>query len=196
VLWLGIWPAPGSSAELRPLERIAGTARPRGGHAAGQRLRDADERVDVDAPDTEVGHVLHGVNAMLGHVEGALEVRAASEERLRRFVADASHELRTPLASIPRLRRRLPQARPDGARRAAGDPPGGERTAQRMSGLVDDLLLLARSTPRRPARRAPGPCTRAVDIGLPGGRRGSRLRAADPVGRHARPARRRHGRSA
>ncbi len=34
---------------------------------------------------------------MLGQIESAFDERPASEDRLRRFVADASHELRTPL---------------------------------------------------------------------------------------------------
>src|SRR5437763_17197612 len=78
---------------VRPLAHMAETA----GHiAAGdlsQRVEHADER-------TEAGKLGAALNAMLEQIEGAFDERAASEERLRQFVADASHELRTPLTSI------------------------------------------------------------------------------------------------
>ena len=62
-------------------------------------------------PRTEVGQLGAAFNRMLGHVESALARREASENRLRRFAADASHELRTPLAAIrgyAELARRTP----------------------------------------------------------------------------------------
>lgn len=87
---------------LRPLERVAATARQvstlpldRGEVDLGVRVpaRDTD-------PRTEVGQVGAALNRMLGHVAGALAARQASETRVRQFVSDASHELRTPLAAI------------------------------------------------------------------------------------------------
>ncbi|HLX89841.1 MAG TPA: HAMP domain-containing protein, partial [Acidimicrobiales bacterium] len=72
---------------LRPLGDMAETA---GAIAAG----DLSQRVpDVDAR-TEVGQLGVALNTMLGNIEQAFAARAASEERLRRFLADASHELR------------------------------------------------------------------------------------------------------
>ena len=71
-----------------------------------------------------MGQVGGAFNRMLGHVEGALARRAASEARLRRFAADASHELRTPLAAIrgyAELALRNPDAVPPTSRtRCAG----------------------------------------------------------------------------
>ena len=58
------------------------------------------ERVPVDDDRTEVGRLGTAFNRMLGHVASALSAREQSEQKVRRFVADASHELRTPLASI------------------------------------------------------------------------------------------------
>jgi two-component system OmpR family sensor kinase len=99
--------------------------------------------VDTD-PRTEVGQVGAALNRMLGHVSSALQIRQASEARMRRFVADASHELRTPLASIrgyAELTRHrgdeLPPEVTHALRRV-------ESEAVRMTGLVEDLLLLAR----------------------------------------------------
>ncbi len=87
---------------------------------------------------------------MLGQIEGAFDERQESEDRLRRFVADASHELRTPLTSI-RGYAELWRAgaistepeQADAMRRV-------EHEAARMGRLVDDMLLLARLDEGRP----------------------------------------------
>ena len=135
-------------AGLRPLEDIEATA---GAIAAGDLAR----RVERAEPRTEVGRLGLSLNAMLGHIQTAFEARQASEERLRRFVADASHELRTPLTSIrgyAELFRRGAATRPedlaDVMRRI-------EEEATRMGVLVDDLLLLARLDQGRPLERQP-----------------------------------------
>ena len=78
---------------LRPLDRIGATA---GAIAAG----DLSHRIERAESRTEVGRLGLALNAMLTRLEQAFAERRASEERLRRFLADASHELRTPLASI------------------------------------------------------------------------------------------------
>ncbi len=79
--------------DLRPLEEITETA---GAIAHG----DLAQRVTPVDEGTEVGQLGATFNAMLDEIEAAFAQRAASEERLRRFLADASHELRTPLTSI------------------------------------------------------------------------------------------------
>jgi two-component system OmpR family sensor kinase len=99
---------------------------------------------------------------MLDNVEGALEARQYSETRLRRFVADASHELRTPLAAIrgyAELTRRDGAALPEGTAHALTRISS---QAERMSTLVEDLLLLARLDAGRPLERAPVDLTRLV----------------------------------
>jgi two-component system OmpR family sensor kinase len=96
---------------------------------------------------------------MLGQIEAAFEERRASEERLRRFVADASHELRTPLTSIrgyAELFRRGAHERPEDLARSMARI---ETEAGRMGVLVDDLLLLARLDQGRPLERE------SVDLG-------------------------------
>lgn len=88
--------------ELRPLERVADTATrvselplDKGEVVLAERVDDADTDTS-----TEVGRVGAAFNQMLGHISQAFTARQASEDKVRRFVADASHELRTPLASI------------------------------------------------------------------------------------------------
>jgi two-component system OmpR family sensor kinase len=81
---------------------------------------------------------------MLGHVESALVARQRSEDKVRRFVADASHELRTPLASIrgyAELTRRIDAELPEDAIRSLDRI---EAESIRMTALVEDLLELAR----------------------------------------------------
>ncbi|HVA23041.1 MAG TPA: HAMP domain-containing sensor histidine kinase, partial [Chloroflexota bacterium] len=133
---------------LRPLDRIAETA----GEIAGGDLK---RRVSPAGPRTEIGRLGVALNAMLTKIEEAFAARQASEERLRRFVADASHELRTPVASIrgyAELFRRGASTRPEDlamAMRRIEDEAG------RMGHLVDDLLLLARLDEGRPLERQP-----------------------------------------
>jgi two-component system OmpR family sensor kinase len=97
---------------------------------------------------------------MLDNVEGALQARHDSEQRVRQFVADASHELRTPLASIrgyAELSRREREPVPASVSHALSRV---ESEALRMQGLVEDLLLLARLDAGRPLERTP------VDLSL------------------------------
>ena len=142
---------------LRPLNRVAATATSvselpldRGEVALAVRVPDQD----TDS-NTEVGQVGAALNRMLGHVAGALQARQDSEARVRRFVADASHELRTPLASIrgyAELTRRGSQRLPADVVHALGRV---ESEAIRMTGLVEELLLLARLDDGRPTARLP-----------------------------------------
>ncbi|MGN6742848.1 MAG: histidine kinase dimerization/phospho-acceptor domain-containing protein, partial [Amnibacterium sp.] len=136
---------------LRPLRRVASVASnvarmnlDRGNVHLAQRVPDEDTN-----PHTEVGQVGSALNNLLDSVESALAVRQASEEKVRTFVADASHELRTPLASI--------RGYAELTRRFGGDLGEDvqhniariESEAQRMTSLVEDLLLLARLDAQR-----------------------------------------------
>lgn len=141
---------------LRPLHRVAATAARvseltlhSGEPALHERVPDAEAD-----PRTEVGQVGAALNRLLGHVSSALTARQQSETRVRQFVADASHELRTPLASIrgyaELTRRGREEPGPD-TRHALGRI---ESEATRMTGLVEDLLLLARLDAGRPLSSA------------------------------------------
>lgn len=140
--------------QLRPLREVAATAH----RVASLPLASGDiaieERVPMADQSTEVGQVAGAVNTLLDHVEGALDARHRSEQRVRQFVADASHELRTPLATIKgysELARRHPDDA-DGARVALDKV---EQESTRMTELVEDLLLLARLDSGRPLEQAP-----------------------------------------
>ncbi|GAA1773292.1 HAMP domain-containing sensor histidine kinase [Pseudarthrobacter sulfonivorans] len=94
-------------------------------------------------PGTEVGSVGHALNLMLDNVSSALEARQRSETKVRQFVADASHELRTPLTAIrgyTELMRMTENFTPDGRKSLARV----QSQSERMTTLVEDLLLLAR----------------------------------------------------
>ncbi|MFJ8386526.1 sensor histidine kinase [Streptomyces sp. NPDC094438] len=145
---------------LRPLRRMAATA------TEVTRLPLASGEIAMPAPvpdtdpRTEVGQVGAALNHMLGHVGDALAQRQAGEQRLRHFAADASHELRTPVATVRAhaelaLRHRGPV--PDEVRHALGRI---QSETQRMTLLVDDLLLLARLDAGRPLAREPVDLTR------------------------------------
>ena len=157
---------------MRPLDRVTRTARTVAaelgpdGSGLENRVPDAD-------PHTEVGQLAEAVNTMLDAVEREYTARYESEQRLRRFLADASHELRTPLTSLRgyaelvRMRGGLDPEAADSLRRI-------ETEGTRMSGLVDDLLTLARSDRGTIADRVPVDVAAVVDDAVAG------LRAAYP----------------
>jgi len=172
-------------SSLQPLTDIERTAE---AIAAG----DLSRRVPENDPDTEVGRLGRSLNVMLSHIEGSFRARAASEaaarrseeaarhsatlasrseDRMRRFVADASHELRTPLTAIRGYAEYYRQRGgiANGSRIATKPAPLAstteaglsgtdldhliqrvEQEAKRMGVLVDDLLLLARLDQQRP----------------------------------------------
>jgi two-component system OmpR family sensor kinase len=165
---------------LRPLNDIEMTA----GQIA---LGHLDHRVPEGDPRTEVGSLGRSLNAMLTQIERAFHAQEASEqaahqseERMRRFTADAAHELRTPLTTIRGFaahyrqrggasggRSRIPVDGPTEAA-AGGAAPDGlspeelnhlmgrvEAEATRMGMLVEDLLTLARIDQQRPLAKAP-----------------------------------------
>jgi two-component system OmpR family sensor kinase len=135
LLGVGAWFVVGIG--LRPLERMGRTA---GAIAGG----DMSHRVSPATQKTEIGRLGLSLNAMLSRLEEAFAERQESEDRLRRFLADASHELRTPLASIRGYAELLRIG-------AAGDAEDQQKAMQRiedeaarMGVLVEDLLTLAR----------------------------------------------------
>ena len=111
---------------------------------------DLSRRVSPAEERTEVGRLGLALNAMLARLERAFAERRASEESLRRFLADASHELRTPLASI----RGYAELFRTGAARDGENTEKAmrriEEEAARMGVLVEDLLTLARLEEQRP----------------------------------------------
>ena len=168
-------------ANLRPLVEIEETA---------EEIADGhlNRRVPERDPRTEIGSLGRSLNIMLSQIETAFHSREESEaaahqseERMRRFIADASHELRTPLTAIRGFAEYYRQrgglvphwdksasASADTADRGAPDMGAGltpddldrimhrvETEAARMGLLVEDLLLLARLDQQRPLARQP-----------------------------------------
>ena len=141
--------------DLRPLETMAVTA---DAIAAGDLAR----RVQPAEPRTEVGRLGLSLNTMLSRIEEAFAERAATEEKLRRFLADASHELRTPLTSI--------RGYSEVFGRAKDDPENLElamrrieEESKRMGVMVEELLVLARLGEGRKPEKLPVDLARVVD---------------------------------
>ena len=139
------------SYALRPLRRVAEVA----GEVAALPLTSQEHRItarvaesDTD-PGNEVGIVGNTLNRLLANVDGALADLAASDRRMRQFLADASHELRTPLAAIlgyAELTRQESDALPETTEYALARI---EAESRRMTSLVADLLLLSRLDERQ-----------------------------------------------
>lgn len=128
---------------FRPLTRIEDTA-------AQIAVGDLTQRIDVPDTDDEVASLSRSLNAMLARIEQSFAVREANEAKMRRFIADASHELRTPLAAVGGYAELYRQGALPTADAVTGAMGRIESEAHRMSGLVEDLLTLARLDGERP----------------------------------------------
>jgi len=133
---------------LKPLSDVEDTAAQIAAGDLSARLPDAK-------PTTEVGRLTTSLNTMLARIEESFAIRKTSEDKLRRFVADASHELRTPLTAI----RGFAELHRQGA--VAGDEDTKQLLSRiegesvRMGSLVEDLLLLARLDQAREMEHLP-----------------------------------------
>ena len=124
---------------MTPLKRIEKTAAK---IAAG----DLSQRIPSAPENTEVGSLAASLNSMLTRIESSFHEQEETTDKMKRFVSDASHELRTPLAAIHgyaelyKMQRDMPGA----LERADESIEHIERSSQRMTVLVEDLLSLAR----------------------------------------------------
>ena len=133
---------------LKPLEAVEDTAE---AIAAG----DLSARLPAAKPDTEVGRLTTSLNTMLARIEESFTARVESENKLRRFVADASHELRTPLTAIRGFAELHRQGAVIGEEKTKELINRIEKESVRMSSLVEDLLLLARLDQSRELAKEP-----------------------------------------
>ncbi|UOQ56416.1 HAMP domain-containing histidine kinase [Leucobacter allii] len=115
---------------------------------------DYSKRIMVASPHTEVGHLGESLNIMLDRLDGSLEERARTIERMRRFIGDASHELRTPLVSVRGYAELYRMGALQEGEQTAQAMERIEKEAIRMTSLVEDLLALARLDERRPLELA------------------------------------------
>ena len=123
---------------MRPVKALTGLA------SRISRTRDPSERIPVPDTEDEVGELARTMDGMLQALDEAHSEREQSLERQREFVADASHELRTPLTSI-HANLELLQAAGLGSEDDRHAVDSALTSTKRMSGLVSDLLLLARA---------------------------------------------------
>jgi len=122
---------------LKPLSKIEDTAAAIADGNLSARLPEVNS-------NTEVGRLTGSLNTMLSRIEESFAIRSESENKLRRFVADASHELRTPLTAIRGFAELHRQGAVVGEEKTKELISRIERESIRMSSLVEDLLLLAR----------------------------------------------------
>ncbi len=123
---------------MRPIKGLTGLAR------QITSTRDPSKRIPTPAADDEVGELARTMDGMLQALDEARSEREQSLERQREFVADASHELRTPLTSI-QANLELLEAAGKGSEDDRHTVDSALSSTKRMSGLVSDLLLLARA---------------------------------------------------
>jgi len=140
---------------LRPLVAVEETAEKIAAGDLSARLPDAK-------PDTEVGRLVSSLNAMLARIEESFAARTASENKLRRFVADASHELRTPLTAIRGFAELHRQGAVTGEAATSELVGRIENESVRMGALIEDLLMLARLDQSRDLVNSPVNLTELV----------------------------------
>jgi two-component system OmpR family sensor kinase len=136
------------NVSLRPLLDVEVTA-------AAIADGDLSARLPEAKGTTEVGRLSRSLNTMLERIEDSFAVKAASESKLRRFVADASHELRTPLTAIRGFAELHRQGAVSGEEKTKELIGRIEKESIRMGSLVEDLLFLARSDEARPLVKEP-----------------------------------------
>ena len=141
---------------LRPLADAEETAEEIAAGNLSARMPEAN-------PSTEVGRLVASLNAMLARIEEAFSVRTESEEKLRRFVADASHELRTPITAIRGFSELHRQGAVSGEKETAELIGRIENESKRMGALVEDLLLLARLDQAREMESKPVDINKVVE---------------------------------
>jgi two-component system, OmpR family, sensor kinase len=131
---------------MRPIKSLTGLAR------QITSTRDPSKRIPVPETEDEVGELARTMDGMLQALDEARSEREQALDRQREFVADASHELRTPLTSIQANLEML-QAAEAGTEDDQHAVDSALTSTRRMSGLVSDLLLLARADAGRQLAR-------------------------------------------
>jgi two-component system, OmpR family, sensor kinase len=125
---------------MRPIATLTSTAQ----EIAA--TRDPSKQLSQPTAEDEVAELTHTLQEMLNALDASQTEREAAMQKQREFVADASHELRTPLTSIlanlELLEAQLGKVDYGEERELAAS---AVRSSQRMSRLVSDLLILARS---------------------------------------------------
>jgi signal transduction histidine kinase len=117
---------------------------------------DLSKRLPVARPKDEIGRLTTTINKLLGRLEAAFARREETLSRQRRFAADASHELRTPLTSITGYARMLKDWGIEDPKTSQEGIAAILEESERMRGLVESLLTLARGDSGAPLEIASG----------------------------------------
>ena len=136
-------------AALSPVSAVARSAR---------RITESDlsKRLPVVRPKDEIGRLAATMNKLLGRLEAAFARQEEALSRQRRFAADASHELRTPLTSIAGYARMLDKWGLEDPKTTREGVTAILEESERMMGLVEGLLALARGDADAPLELSPG----------------------------------------
>jgi two-component system, OmpR family, sensor kinase len=135
-------------AALSPVSAVARSAR---------KITESDlsKRLPVVRPKDELGLLTATINKLLGRLEAAFARQEEALSQQRRFAADASHELRTPLTSIAGYARMLRDWGLEDPKTAREGTVAILEESERMRGLVESLLTLARGDTETPLELAP-----------------------------------------
>jgi len=117
---------------------------------------DLSMRLPITRPKDEIGRLTVTINKLLGRLEAAFARQEEALSHQRRFAADASHELRTPLTSIAGYARMLKDWGLEDPKTAREGVAAILEESERMRGLVESLLALARSDAEAPLELVPG----------------------------------------
>ena len=125
---------------LRPLRRASDAAQ---AITLGD-LQQRERLLPLMKGDDEVSRIAASLSIMGEQLERATKAQQSSEQRFRRFISDASHQLRTPLTSIRGFTEVLMRGAKDDPETALRVLKLIKSEAERMTRLINDLLLLAR----------------------------------------------------
>jgi two-component system OmpR family sensor kinase len=128
------------SRAMRPIAMLTKTTR------EVANTRDPSRHIPEPTTEDEVGELTRSLQQMLAALDASQADREAAMQKQREFVADASHELRTPLTSVlANLELLEIQLENGGGAEEVEIVTSAVRSSKRMSRLVSDLLILARS---------------------------------------------------
>lgn len=125
---------------LRPLRRASDAAQ---AITLGD-LQQRERLLPLISGDDEVSRIAASLSIMGEQLERATNAQQSSEQRFRHFISDASHQLRTPLTSIRGFTEVLMRGAKDEPETALRVLKLIKGEAERMTRLINDLLILAR----------------------------------------------------
>lgn len=139
---------------LRPLRRLSDATQ---AIALGD-LQQRNRFVPLMNNNDEVSKTAASLNEIVGQLERAASIQQEGDARFRRLFSDASHQLRTPLTSLRGFTEVLMRSPQDDVETRQRVLRLMKSEAERMTRLVNDLLMLARLDGREPVQ------TQVIDL--------------------------------